>query len=86
MPINHDDEKRWLELDLVVPGSPDQVWQAIATAAGNQAWFTWALLAGSAGTWLKGNVHFLRRQRFVTGAIYLGLGVTTAFAGHGKSK
>jgi threonine/homoserine/homoserine lactone efflux protein len=47
---------------------------------------TWALLAGSAGTWLKGNAHFLRRQRFVTGAIYLGLGVTTAFAGHGKSK
>ena len=47
---------------------------------------TWALLAGSAGSWLKGNVHFLRRQRFVTGAIYLGLGVTTAFAGNGKSK
>src|SRR5215207_288658 len=47
---------------------------------------TWAMLAGSAGSWLKGNGHFLRRQRFVTGAIYLGLGVTTAFAGHGKSK
>ena len=47
---------------------------------------TWALLAGSAGSWLKGNVHFLRRQRFVTGAIYLGLGVTTAFSGNGKSK
>ncbi len=45
---------------------------------------TWALLAGSAGGWLKGNVHFLRRQRFVTGAIYLGLGVTTAFSGNGK--
>ncbi len=47
---------------------------------------TWALLAGSAGSWLKGNGHFLRRQRLVTGAIYLGLGVTTAFAGNGKSK
>lgn len=45
---------------------------------------TWALLAGSAGGWLKGNVYFLRRQRFVTGAIYLGLGVTTAFSGNGK--
>lgn len=47
---------------------------------------TWALLAGTAGSRLKGNVHFLRRQRLVTGAIYLGLGVTTAFAGNGKNK
>ncbi len=45
---------------------------------------TWALAAGTAGDWLKGNVHFMRRQRFVTGAIYLGLGVTTAFTGSGK--
>lgn len=45
---------------------------------------TWALLAGSAGGWLKGNARFLRRQRLVTGAIYLGLGITTAFAGNGK--
>ncbi len=45
---------------------------------------TWALAAGTAGDWLKGNVQFVRRQRFVTGAIYLGLGVTTAFTGSGK--
>lgn len=44
----------------------------------------WALAAGSVGGWLKGNVRYLRRQRFVTGAVYLGLGITTAFAGTGK--
>ncbi|MGW0158039.1 SRPBCC family protein [Mycobacterium sp. NPDC003323] len=40
MPINHDDGKRWLELNLVVPGTPEQVWRAVATGAGNSAWFT----------------------------------------------
>ena len=40
MPANHDDEKRWLEMQLVVDGSPEQVWQAMATGPGNSAWFT----------------------------------------------
>ena len=44
----------------------------------------WAMAAGTAGGWLKGNVHFVRKQRIVTGAIYLGLGITTAFSGSGK--
>jgi uncharacterized protein YndB with AHSA1/START domain len=31
--------KRWVEMDLLVPGTPEQVWQAMATGAGNAAWF-----------------------------------------------
>lgn len=40
MPAHHDDEKRWVEMELVVDGTPEQVWQAVATGAGNSAWFT----------------------------------------------
>jgi uncharacterized protein YndB with AHSA1/START domain len=40
MPAHHDDGKRWVELELVVPGTPEQVWRAIATGPGNTAWFT----------------------------------------------
>ncbi|MGO4621299.1 SRPBCC family protein [Ensifer sp. 2TAB8] len=41
MPIKKDGSgKRWVEMELVVPGSPEQVWQAMATGGGNSAWFT----------------------------------------------
>ena len=40
MPVNHEDGRRWVEMSLVVPGTPEQVWQAIATGAGNTSWFT----------------------------------------------
>jgi threonine/homoserine/homoserine lactone efflux protein len=40
----------------------------------------YALLAGTVGHWLKGNVRVLRRQRYFTGSVYIGLGLTTAFA------
>jgi uncharacterized protein YndB with AHSA1/START domain len=41
MPIRKDDTgKRWVEMELLVPGTPEQVWQAMATGAGNTAWFT----------------------------------------------
>ena len=48
----------------------------------------YALLAGSVGHWLRGNLRFLRAERFVTGTIYIGLGVTTALASpaSGESK
>jgi threonine/homoserine/homoserine lactone efflux protein len=38
----------------------------------------YALLAGSLGGWLRGNLRFLRAQRWVTGTVYLALGATTA--------
>jgi uncharacterized protein YndB with AHSA1/START domain len=41
MPIKNDGTgKRWVEMETVVPGTPEQVWQALATGAGNTAWFT----------------------------------------------
>ena len=41
----------------------------------------YAVLAGTAGNWLKHNPHFLRVQKYVTGTIYIGLGLTAAFSG-----
>lgn len=35
-----DDGRRWIELEYLVPGTPEQVWQAIATGPGMRAWFT----------------------------------------------
>jgi uncharacterized protein YndB with AHSA1/START domain len=40
MPVRHDSEKRWVEMEILVPGTPEQVWQAMATGAGMTAWFT----------------------------------------------
>lgn len=41
MPIKHDESgKRWVEMELLVPGTPEEVWQAMATGPGNTAWFT----------------------------------------------
>jgi uncharacterized protein YndB with AHSA1/START domain len=41
MPIKKDGTgKRWVEMELVVPGTPEQIWQALATGPGVTAWFT----------------------------------------------
>ena len=41
MPVKKDDAgNRWVEMELIVPGTPEQVWHAMATGAGNTAWFT----------------------------------------------
>ena len=45
----------------------------------------WALAAGTAGGWLRGHRGFLRAQRYVTGSVYLGLGVATALTGQHRS-
>jgi threonine/homoserine/homoserine lactone efflux protein len=42
----------------------------------------YALLSGTIGSWLKGNLGFFRAQRYVASTIYLALGVATAFTGH----
>jgi threonine/homoserine/homoserine lactone efflux protein len=41
----------------------------------------WALAAGTAGGMLRRSRRFIRTQRYVTGTVYVGLGVATAFAG-----
>jgi threonine/homoserine/homoserine lactone efflux protein len=41
----------------------------------------WALAAGTAGGLLRGSRRLARTQRYVTGTVYVGLGVATAFVG-----
>ncbi|CAH2400009.1 hypothetical protein [Mesorhizobium ventifaucium] len=41
MPIKKGETgKRWVEMEFITPGTPEQVWRAIATGPGNTAWFT----------------------------------------------
>jgi uncharacterized protein YndB with AHSA1/START domain len=41
MAIEHDGSgTRWVEMAVVVPGTAEQVWRAMATGPGNTAWFT----------------------------------------------
>ncbi len=44
----------------------------------------WALAAGTAGGVLRRSRRFARTQKYVSGTVYLGLGVATAFAGGEK--
>lgn len=40
MPIKKDGTgKRWVEMEFIAPGTPEQLWEAMATGAGNSAWF-----------------------------------------------
>lgn len=41
----------------------------------------WALASGTAGGVLRRSSRFVRAQRYVTGGVYVGLGLATAFAG-----
>ena len=42
---------------------------------------TYALVAGTAGQLLSGNVQLARAQKYLAGTIYISLGVTTALFG-----
>ena len=46
----------------------------------------WAVAAGTAGGMLRRSRRFVRTQRYVTGTVYVGLGVATALAGHAKEQ
>jgi len=46
--------------------------------------FLYALAAGSAGGWLRGSRRFMRSTRYVTGSLYLGLGLAAAFSPTGR--
>jgi len=45
----------------------------------------WALTADAAGVVLRRSRRFLRVQRYVSGGVYVALGVATAFAGRSRS-
>jgi threonine/homoserine/homoserine lactone efflux protein len=44
----------------------------------------YALASGSIGNWLRGNLKFIRVQRYFAGSVYIGLGAATAFSGAHK--
>lgn len=44
----------------------------------------YALLASGLGRWLRHNPGFLRRQKYLTGSIYIGLGLSSALTGSHK--
>jgi uncharacterized protein YndB with AHSA1/START domain len=57
MPVHKDESgKRWVEMEFITPGTPEQVWHAMATGPGNAAWFTKATIEERAGGRLR--FHF----------------------------
>jgi threonine/homoserine/homoserine lactone efflux protein len=46
----------------------------------------WAVGAGTAGDVLRRSRHFARAQRYISGTVFVGLGVVAAFAGSGREK
>ena len=44
----------------------------------------YALAAGTAGNWLKRSRGWLKFERYVSGVLFIGLGLTAAFAGNHK--
>jgi threonine/homoserine/homoserine lactone efflux protein len=44
----------------------------------------YALAAGTVGNWLKGSRTYLDVERYVSGVLLIGLGLTAAFAGNQK--
>jgi threonine/homoserine/homoserine lactone efflux protein len=42
----------------------------------------YAMLSSSLGRWLQRNPRFASRQKYVTGSVYMGLGVTAALTGN----
>jgi threonine/homoserine/homoserine lactone efflux protein len=46
----------------------------------------WAVGAGAAGDVLRRSRHFARVQRYVSGSVFVGLGVVAALAGHDGKK
>ncbi len=54
MPLRKDDSgRRWVEMEFLVPGTPEQVWHAIATGPGMSAWFTPATVDERVGGAIK---------------------------------
>jgi len=44
----------------------------------------WALFAGSAGSWLKAHLGFLRAQRYFSGGVFIALGLVMALSGQNR--
>lgn len=50
MPVKKDESgNRRVEMEFLVPGTPEQIWEAMATGPGNAAWFTKGTIEGRVG-------------------------------------
>ncbi|HWT97009.1 MAG TPA: LysE family translocator [Terriglobales bacterium] len=58
----------------------------VYTALGFLTDGSYALAAGTAGNWLKRNRAYLKVERYVTGTLLIGLGLTAAFAGSHRQR
>jgi threonine/homoserine/homoserine lactone efflux protein len=58
----------------------------VYTALGFVTDGSYALAAGTAGNWLKRNRAYLKVERYVTGTLLIGLGLTAAFAGNHRQR
>ena len=47
---------------------------------------TWVLVAGTASERLRGHRGFARAQRYVSGTVFVGLGLATALSGSHRAK
>jgi threonine/homoserine/homoserine lactone efflux protein len=45
---------------------------------------SYALAAGTAAQWIRGNPRFLQVKRWVSGSVFVGLGLTAAFTGDAR--
>lgn len=57
---------------------------AVLVVIGFMSGTFYSLLAGGIGNLLRGNLKFLRAQRYFAGSVYIGLGITTALTGTSK--
>lgn len=57
---------------------------ALFTAIGIVTDSIYALAAGTAGNWLKHSSTYLKAERWVSGFVFISLGLTAAFAGSNK--
>ena len=60
------------------------IFGAIVVVIGFTSGSFYSLLAGSIGNLLRGNLRFLRAQRYFAGSVYIGLGAATALTGANK--
>jgi threonine/homoserine/homoserine lactone efflux protein len=57
------------------------IFGAIVVILGFTSGSLYSLIAGSIGNVLRGNLKFLRAQRYFAGSVYIGLGAATALTG-----
>jgi threonine/homoserine/homoserine lactone efflux protein len=76
---------QFVDPDAAYPGVQIAVLGLLFVLLGLVTDSIWAIAAGTAGALLRRSRRFVRTQRYVTGTVYVGLGVATALAGSGSN-